>query len=61
MARISDKILGCIATAAEDAFWEALGLASKGGAYEPKMSDEINELKANHTSKIETIFNKVIK
>ena len=61
MAKISNKILGYIATTAEDAFWEALGLASKGGAYEPEMSDEVKSLKANHTSKIEAVFNKLIK
>lgn len=61
MSKVSDRVLSFIAGAAEDAFWEALGLASKGGAYEPAVSDEVRLIKTNHTSKVEVIFNKLMK
>ncbi len=59
MSKFSDKALGYLATTAEDAFWEAMGLASKGGIYEPKMSEEIKHIKASHTSKVEKLFDKI--
>ena len=61
MSKISDKILKCMATTAEEAFLEAMGLASKGGTYEPKLSDEATSYKACHTSKLETLFDKLTK
>lgn len=61
MSKISDKILGYMATTAEEAFLEAMGLASLGGAYEPKLSDEIKAYKSSRISKIETIFDKLVK
>ena len=61
MTKISNKILGYMATTAEKAFQAAMGFASRGGIYEPKLSDELKSYKANHTSKVETIFDKIIK
>ena len=50
-----------MATTAEEAFWEALGLASCGGTYEPELSEEVKAYKNERTSKIESLYNKVIK
>lgn len=61
MTQISDKVLRCMATTAEDAFLEAMGLASCGGTYEPKLSDEAKAYKANHTSTVEKLFRHLIK
>ncbi len=59
--KITNKLLSCMASTAEDLFWEALGLASCGGAYEPKLSDKASKIKAAHTSKIEALYNKLTK
>ncbi|MCH5213259.1 MAG: hypothetical protein J1G06_09600 [Oscillospiraceae bacterium] len=61
MSKISDKILKCMATTAEEAFLEAMGLASRSGSYEPEMPDELKTYKANHTSKLEALFDKIAK
>lgn len=61
MIKFSDKVLNYVATTAEEAFLEAMGLASHGGAYEPEMSEEVKAYKANHTSKVEMLFNKLSK
>jgi hypothetical protein len=59
MSNIADKLLCCVATTAEEAFLEAMGLASHGGAYEPEMPEEAKAYKTAHTSKLETIFDKI--
>jgi len=61
MANITDKLLGYMATTAEEAFLEALGYASRGGIYEPALSDEAQAYKASHTSRIEKLFDKLVK
>lgn len=61
MSKIMNKALGYLATTAEEAFWEALGLASKGGLYEPELSDEAKLLKTEHKSKISAVYNKLAK
>lgn len=61
MTKLSDKVLNYVATTAEEAFLEAMGLASHGGIYEPEMSEEVKAYKANHTSKVEMLFNKLSK
>ncbi len=61
MIKITDKILKCMATTAEEAFLEALGYASCGGAYEPELSDAAKEYKSSHVSRIEKFFNKLVK
>ena len=61
MAKMTDKLLGYLAGSAEDAFWEALGLASRAGAYEPEMTDEVKALKASHPTKLESLFDKLSK
>lgn len=61
MGKLTDRVLTCMATTAEDAFWEALGLASRSGIYEPEMTAEVKAIKANNTSKVEAIFNKLVK
>ncbi len=61
MGNITDKLLGYIAVAAEEVFWESMGFASHGGAYEPEVSDEVKALKPVHVSKIEIIFDKLVK
>lgn len=59
MSKFVDKILSCAASTAEEAFWEAMGLASKGGAYEPEMPDEVKSCKARRASKMEKLFDKI--
>ena len=59
MSKISDKILKCMAATAEEAFLEAMGLASRSYTYEPELSDEAAAYKAGHTSKIEALFDKI--
>ena len=61
MSAITDKLLKRMAATAEDAFWEAMGLASCGGTYEPELSEEAKELKKGHVSKIEAFYNKLVK
>ena len=61
MENMIDKLLGYIATTAEEVFWESMGLASCSGAYEPEVSDEVKALKPEHISKIESIFDKLMK
>lgn len=61
MSKTTDKLLRCMAAKAESAFINSMGLASRNGAYEPKLSDEAKAYKANHTSKIEIFFNKLSK
>lgn len=61
MRNISDKVLGYIAYSAKKATYDAMGLASRGYGYEPKMPESINAYKVNHTSKIEKLFNKLTK
>lgn len=58
MVKFSDKILACLAYSAEEAFLEALGLASRTGAYEPEMSDELKAYKETYGSKIENFLKK---
>jgi len=53
-----NSLLGYIATTAEDAFWEALGLASCSGVYEPEMSEEVKAIKAQNVSKLEKLYTK---
>lgn len=59
MSNIADKLLCCVATTAEEAFLEAMGRASFGGAYEPEMSEEAKAYKVAHTSRLEMIFDKI--
>lgn len=61
MANVTDKILGYMAAAAENAFRDSMGYASRGGAYEPEMPDEAKAYKANRISKIEAVFDKLVK
>ena len=61
MSKITDKMLKCMATTAEEAFWEAMGLASCGGTYEPELSDEAKEYKRCHVSKVEALYNRLVK
>lgn len=61
MKKLTDKALGYLATTAEDAFWEALGLASYGGVYQPEMSDDVKAIKAKTTSRVEDIYRKLVK
>lgn len=61
MSKITDKMLHCMATTAEEAFWEAMGLASRGGTYEPELSEEAKEYKNSHVSKVEALYNKLVK
>lgn len=61
MSRITDKLLMCMATTAEEAFWEAMGLASCGCTYEPELSDKAKEYKNCHVSKVEALYNKLVK
>lgn len=61
MFKISDKALEYMAAAAETAAKDAMGFASRGGSYEPEMPEEVKVYKANHTSKIEALFDKLIK
>ena len=59
--KMTDKFLSYMATTAEEAFWEALGLASQGCAYEPEISEEVKAYKNEHTSKIVSLYNKITK
>ncbi|MCI8520162.1 MAG: hypothetical protein HFE52_02655 [Clostridia bacterium] len=59
--KIVNKVFGCMANQAEKAFSDAMGLASRSGGYEPEMSEEVKAYKANHTSKVEMLFNKLSK
>lgn len=61
MSKITDKILQCMATTAEEAFLEAMGLASCSGAYQPELSEEAKSYKADHVSKVESLFSKLVK
>lgn len=61
MTKAIDKVLSCMAMTAEEAFLESLGYASCGGAYEPKLSAVAKEYKSSHVSKIEMIFNRLVK
>lgn len=61
MLKISNKILGCIASAAEAAAKDSMGFASRGGSYEPEMTEDVKAYKANHTSKMEALFDKFVK
>ncbi len=53
-----NNLLGYIATTAEDIFWQSLGLASYGAAYEPEMSEEVKAIKAQNVSKLEKLYTK---
>lgn len=59
MKKISDRVLAQLATSAEEAFWEALGLASRMGTYEPKMSKDMSTYKKQRTSKMERVVKKL--
>lgn len=59
--KLTDKVLGYLASSAEDAFWEALGLASRNGSYEPEMSEEVKAIKASNVSKVEMLYKKLSK
>lgn len=61
MSKITDKLLSCMATTAEKAFWEAQGFASRGCAYEPEIPEEAKALKTSHVSKVEALFSKLVK
>lgn len=61
MSKTTDKLLQCMATTAEEAFWEAMGLASCGGTYEPELSEETKAYKKSRVSKVEVLFNKLVK
>lgn len=61
MSKVTDKLLHCIAATAEKAFWDSLGLASRGGVYEPKISEEAKAFKTGHVSKVEALFSKLVK
>lgn len=61
MAKISNKILGYVAAAAEEAFLQTSGAASHCGAYEPKMSESAKACKASHISKIELLYDRLVK
>lgn len=56
-----DKILKFIATAAEKAAKDSVGFASRGGAFEPELPQEVKYYKAVHASKLETLFDKIVK
>lgn len=61
MSKMSDKILTYMAYTAEEAFREAMGLASRGGSYEPKMPEVTKQYKSEHVSKIVKLFGKLAK
>ncbi|MDO5399169.1 MAG: cyclic lactone autoinducer peptide [bacterium] len=61
MFRISDKVLGYMAAAAETVAKDAMGFASRGYSYEPEMPEEVKDYKASHTSRIEALFDKIVK
>lgn len=61
MLKISDKVLGYIASAAEAAAKDSVGFASRGGSYEPKMPEDVKAYKANHTSRMEAFFDRLVK
>lgn len=50
-----------MAKTAEKVFFESMGLASFGGMYEPKISDEAETLKNGRISGIEALYDKLIK
>lgn len=61
MPNIKDQLLQWIATTAEEVFLESMGLASCGGAYELEIPEEVKTYKTVHTSKLESIFDKIAK
>lgn len=61
MTKLTDIVLKRVAKNAEKAFFDALGLASRSGVYEPEMTAEVKTIKAMHTSKVEKFFNKLVK
>ena len=61
MKGLVNKAFGYLATTAEDAFWESLGLASRNYGYEPEMPEQVKNYKASHTSKLEKLFDKISK
>lgn len=56
MSKITDKILDHMALAAERAFRETMGFASRGGAYEPRIPSNRYVQKTHRTSKLEAIY-----
>lgn len=61
MKHLNNKFLRFLANSADRAFHDSMGLASRGYGYEPKMPDKVKEYRMNHTSKIEKLFDTLIK
>ena len=61
MFNLTDKFLNCMAATAEELFLEAMGLASCGGAYEPELSKEADDFKKSKKSKIEAIYDRIVR
>ena len=57
---VSRKVLTYMATTAEEAFLEALGLASKGGMYEPAIPMSLINAKSEHTSRFVRLYEKIL-
>ena len=55
------KILNFIANQAKRAFVDSNGLASRGYGYEPGCSNDETSYRTTHTSKIESLFNKIVR
>ena len=50
-----------VAAAAENAAVEAAGFASRGGAYEPELTEGAKAVKEGKTSKIEALYDRLMK
>lgn len=44
-----------------DKFVDSNGLASRGYGYEPDCSNDVTSYRTTHTSKIESLFNKIVR
>lgn len=61
MSKFTDKILYGTADMALKAYTSSAEFASRGFGYEPEMSQEAKEYKAEHTSRIEQLYKKLLK
>ena len=61
MKKIKKTLMNGIAKASEKAFIDAMGLASRGGTYEPKIEEKAKILKANNISTVEKLYNRLVR
>ncbi len=61
MTKLKTKLLHNVANIALKASTNSAGFASCGFGYEPEMTKEARAYKAEHVSKMEKLYNKLVK